>query len=135
MAFGPLLTLLGIGVLVIGTLAFWGAVQNWMADMIQRTQTRLGSTTHTLQSALVIVDRVIVNGQRLILATGRAVFQNEQHEPVVEEEVRSIAREDLPADVVARLEAGEPVSYELSVGAMKVQPKHVTHKLVVRRAD
>lgn len=134
MALAPLLTLLGIGVLVIGALAFWGAIQNWMADMIQRAQTRLGSTTHALQSALVVVDRVVVNGQRLILATGQAVFRNQEDQPVIEEEVRSIAREDLPADVAARLEAGEPVSYELSVGAMKVH-NVPTHKLVVRRAE
>lgn len=133
-ALGPLLSLLGIAVLVIGTLTFWAAIQNWMAGMIQRAQTRLGTATHTLQSALVVVDRVVVNGQRVILATGRAVFQNEDDESVTQEEVRSVAREDLPSDIRERLEAGEPISYELSIGAMKVQHAP-THKLVVRRTD
>ncbi len=131
---GPLLALIGAGVLVIGTLAFWAAVQNWLADFIQRTQTRLGSTTHTLQSALVLVDKVIVNGQRVIVATAHAIFHTTENEPVSAEEVRTVAPSDLPADVMTRLEAGEPVSYELSIGAMQV--KHApTYKLVVRRTD
>ncbi len=130
----PLLWLLGAGAVFLGTLAFWSSIQNWLADVIQRTRARLGASADTLMSALVIVDRVMVNGQRVIAATGRAIFQNEGEEPVVIEEVRPLMAEELPADVRARVEAGEPISYELSVSSMQVH--HVpTYKLAVRRTD
>jgi hypothetical protein len=132
--FPPIFWILGAGAALIGTLAFWSLIQNWMAEVIQRMRDRLGTSADTLLSALVVVDRVVVNGQRVIAATGRAVFQTGDAEPTVIEEVRPLTNEELPADVRKRVEAGEPVSYELSVGSMQVH--HVpTYKLAVRRAD
>jgi|GEM_PF-993800 len=132
MAFGPLLALIGIGALVLGAITFWSAVQNWLADLIQRTEAQFGDVAHTLQSVLVVIDRAVVNGKRVILATGRAVFQSESETPVTVEEVRSVAAADLPAEIAERLESGQPISYELSLGTVKHAP---TYKLAVRRAD
>lgn len=131
-----LLPILGAGLLVVGALLFWAAIQNWMADLIHRMSEKLGALTHTVQSALVILDRVMVNGQRFFVATARAFFRREETQESVEiEEVKTVRREDLPVDVREKLERGESLQYELSVGSMKVQPKHVTYRLVVRRAE
>ena len=127
----------GIGVLVIGTLTFWAALQNWLSNLIVRAHERLGVSVEALQNGLVIVDRVMVNGQRLIMATARVLFRPATGEPVVAEEKRAVPVESLPADVRSRLESGEPLTYELSVGSMQpLQAKpHVTYKLDVRRLD
>ncbi len=114
---GPLLTLVGAGLVVGITLAFWAAMQNWMADVIDRARQQLGRYTDTVQSALVVLDRIVVNTQRLIQATARVVFQEtETHHIVVKEEVRQMDRQALPPDILARIEAGESVSYELRGG-------------------
>ena len=115
--FGPILAVATAG-LVVGVLfVFWAMLQNWMAGVIHRARTRLGSATHTLQSALVILDRVIVNGQRLVIATGRALFrENQMAEVVTAEEMRPIEAQALPADVLAKLDAGQTLTYDLSNG-------------------
>ncbi len=114
MSFGPLLALATAGIVVVAAMAFWAMLQNWMAEVIHRARVQLGPLTHTLQSALVILDRMMVNGQRLILATGRVLFRDSTTEQsVTSEEVRQIDPKALPADVLKRLESG-PVSYEIS---------------------
>ncbi len=137
MAFAPLAAVLGIGVLVIGALTFWAALQNWLSNLIVRAHERLGVSVDTLQNGLVIIDRVMVNGQRVIVATARVFFRPATGEPVVAEEKRSVPVESLPAEVRTRLESGQPLTYELSVGSMQpLQAKpHVTYKLDVRRVD
>jgi hypothetical protein len=137
MSLGPFLPLLGVGILIVGAMLFWAAVQNWMADLIQRASVQLGSATHTLQSALVVLDRVMVTGQRLFVITARAVFrQNSTQESVHVEEVKRVAREKLPQEILTRLEAGETLQYELSVGSMtpRNEPRNdpTTHRLAVR---
>ena len=137
MAFAPFIAALGIGVLVIGTLTFWAALQNWLSNMIVRAHERLGVSVEALQNGLVILDRVIVNGQRVIVATARIFYRPAVGESVVAEEKRAVPVESLPADVRTRIESGEPLTYELSVGSMQpLQAKpHVTYKLDVRRRD
>ncbi len=118
-SFGPLLALAAAGIALAAALAFWAMLQHWMAEVIHRAETRLGSLTHSLQSALVMLDRVMVNSQRLILATGRVLFKESvSGEVVTSEEVRQIDPQALPADVRARLDAGQPVSYEISDGKL-----------------
>lgn len=137
-----MLPLIGIGILVIGGFLFWTAVQNWLADVIARARTQLGGIAYALQSALVVLDRVIVNGKRVFIVTGRAVFRHtenapEQESTAVREEVRELSREEMPTDVREKLERGEMLEYELSIASMKLveKPKHVPHKLVVRRGE
>src|SRR5260221_8508274 len=129
---------LSAGLLVVGGMLFWAAIQNWMADFIHRMQERLGVATHSLQSALVVMDRVIVTGQRVFLLTGKAMFDrtgiDTTQERVAVEEVRRIAADDLPADIRARLEKGETLTYELSVNGMQVK-REPTYRLAVRRAE
>src|SRR5215510_12355424 len=100
---------LSAGLLVIGGMLFWSALQNWMAEFIHRMQERLGIATHSLESALVVMDKVVV--------TGKAIFDRvgieTPAEKVAVEEVRQIKAEDLPADIRARLEKGESLTYEL----------------------
>jgi hypothetical protein len=136
MAFAPLVAL-GLGVLAIGALTFWAALQNWLSNLIIRAHDQLGVSVDTLQNGLVIVDRVMVNGQRVVVATARVFFRPEVGEPVVAEEKRVVPVESLPAEVRTRLESGEPLTYELSVGSMQpLQAKpNVTYKLDVRRLD
>ena len=136
MAFAPLVAL-GIGVLAIGALTFWAALQNWLSNLIIRAHDQLGIGVDTLQNGLVIIDRVMVNGQRIILATARVFFRPAVGEPIVAEEKRTVPVESLPVDVRMRLESGEPLTYELSVGSMQpIQAKpNVTYKLDVRRLD
>lgn len=136
MAFAPLVAL-GIGVLVIGALTFWAALQNWLSNLVIRAHNQLGVSVDSLQNGLVIVDRVMVNGQRLIVASARVFFRPEVGEPVVIEEKRAVPVESLPTDVRTRIESGEPLTYELSVGSMQpIQAKpNVTYKLDVRRLD
>ncbi len=125
--------LIGIGVLVIGTLTFWSAIQNWLADLIGRVQTDMKIGTDGLYSGLVVLDRVVVTGQRVVVATARAVFRTPDNEYVTREEKKAIAVEDLPADVRRKLENGQTVSYEISANPGVA---HVpTYKLAVRRAD
>jgi hypothetical protein len=131
-----LLPLIGAGIVIIGAMAFWAAIQNWMADLINRLSEQLGQYTHTIQSALVILDRVMVNGQRIYAVTSRALFtQNETQESVSREEVKSVAREHLPPDILARLESGETLEYELSLSSLKVKNTPPTYRVSVRRAE
>ena len=131
---------LSAGLLVVGGMLFWSAIQNWIADFIHRMQERLGVATHTAESALVVMDRVMVTGQRMFLLTGKAVFERTNvetetgPEKVQVEEVRKIAAEDLPTDIRARLEKGESLTYELSVSGMQVK-RDPTYRLAVRRAE
>jgi hypothetical protein len=133
-----MLPLLTVGLALVGTLLFWSAVQNWLADLLHRAQARLGVLADALQSALVYLDRVVVNGRRAFVLTARAVFRNEQADtPQLVEEMREIAPADLPAELRTRLERGETLQYELSLGSMKLveKPKpNVTYRVVVRRA-
>ncbi len=115
MSLGPILVVAGFGLALGVVLVFWAMLQNWMADVIHRAEARYDRLTHTLQNALVTVDKIIVNGQRLILATGKVIFQdNVTSLPVTVEEVRRIDPQALPADVLKRIEAGQPVSYEVA---------------------
>ena len=116
--FGPLVTLAAAGLLLGITVVFWAMLQNWMAGVISRAEARLGRLTHTLQSGLVILDRIIVNGQRLVSATARLLFQNKETADVVTtEEVRQIDPQALPADVLARLDSGQQMTYDVSSGS------------------
>lgn len=112
----PLLGL-AVGVLVVGiALVFWAMIQNWMADVIHRAQSELGPTTHVLQSALVVLDRVMVTGQRVVMATGHTVFKETTTDKVVvHEEVRQIDVQALPRDVLEKLDSGS-MTYEVSNG-------------------
>jgi hypothetical protein len=148
--FNALLPVLGVGLLVVGAMLFWAAIQNWVAGLIHRLNERLGRAAYIAQSALVVLDRVMVNGQRLYVATARAVFgrreaaQSEtQTETLqaahVEEEVKTVRREDLPAEVRAKLDRGETLEYELNVGSMAIKDvtarDTTTYRLAVRRAE
>ncbi|MFQ3535505.1 MAG: hypothetical protein SNJ58_06475 [Aggregatilineales bacterium] len=134
-----MLPLLTLGLAVAGTFLFWSAVQNWLSDLLQRARTRFGVLAETLQSALVLIDRVIVNGRRAFVLTARAIFGNQNAQtPLTVEEMREIAPADLPEALRARLERGESLEYELSLSNMKLveKPKaNVTYRVVVRRAD
>ncbi len=111
----PLIAVVGAGLVVVVALAFWATIQNWIADVIHRTQHRLGRFTHTLQSALVTLDRIMVNGQRIIMMTGRTLFKEHTTERVVTvEEARQIDPQALPADVLAKLDKGESLTYHIS---------------------
>jgi hypothetical protein len=79
---------------------------------------------------------VMVNGQRIFVATGRALYRlRGQNEMVAMEEVRQVRREDLPVEIREKLERGQAqMQYELSIGSMKVQ-NEPTYRLVVRRAE
>lgn len=134
---GSLLPLVGVGLLFVGALLFWAAIQNWLADLLERAAERLGRLAYAAQTALVVLDRAMVNGQRVYLATMRALFRSRTSDAQEQvEEVRQVRHEDLPADIRDKLDRGELLQYELSVGAMKVQEKHVpTYRLVVRRAE
>ncbi|MCC7206644.1 MAG: hypothetical protein IT323_05025 [Anaerolineae bacterium] len=134
---GSLLPLVGVGLLFVGALLFWAAIQNWLADILERAAERLGRLAYAAQTALVVLDRAMVNGQRVYLATMRALFRSRTSDAQEQvEEVRQVRRDDLPADIRDKLDRGELLQYELSVGAMKVQEKHVpTYRLVVRRAE
>ncbi len=115
MSLGPILVVAGFGLALGIVLVFWAMLQNWMADVIHRAEERYNRLTHTLQSALVTVDRIVVNSQRLILATGRVIFQDrETAQLATVEEVRRVDPQALPADVLRRIEAGQPVSYEIA---------------------
>lgn len=128
--------LLTLGVLVIGTVAFWSAIQNWLADLIHRVEVDLSVSSEGLYSALVVLDRVVVNGQRVVVATARAVFRapDAETEFVSQEERRLIPIEDLPPEVRDRLEHGQTATYELSINDLR-EPHVPTYKLAVRRAE
>lgn len=135
-----LFPLLGAGVAVGAILLFWSAMQNWLADFVHRLSAQFSEVAHVLQSALVILDRVVVTGQRLITTTLRTVFRpataTTSEEYVTVEEVRQYKREELPADILKKLDAGETLQYQLSVGSMKVTtPDAPTYRLVVRRSE
>jgi hypothetical protein len=130
-----LLPLFGAGIAILSVAAFWAALQNWLADVLHRAQVQLGPLAQAAQSALVVLDRVVVNGQRLYTATLRTfLLKSATHESVSVEDVRTLSRESLPADVLRKLEAGETLHYELSVGSMKVQHAP-TYRLAVRRTE
>jgi hypothetical protein len=127
------LPLLGAGVLLVGTLAFWAAMQNWIADVIHHARQRLGDLVAPVETALVLLDRAIVNGQRVISMTARAIF-HQNDERVIAQEVRQIDPQALPGDILNRLNGlpeGQTLSYEMTVG----REKHVTRRLEVKRAD
>jgi len=115
--FQTIITIVGIGIAVGIALIFWAEIQNWMAGVIDRAHTMLGRYTHTVQSALVILDRVMVSGQRLIAMAGRTILvEQETRTEITTEEVRYVDPKSLPADVLSRLDAGNPLSYEVSTG-------------------
>jgi hypothetical protein len=112
---GPLLSLAVAGVVVAVAFVFWADIQNWMAGVIERAQRLLGPVASVMQSALVVLDRVMVNGQRVVIATGKLAFQEEGTNKVtVHEEVRQIDPQALPADVKERLEKGQSMTYKIS---------------------
>ncbi|MCC7447957.1 MAG: hypothetical protein IT324_11100 [Anaerolineae bacterium] len=111
----PLIAVVGAGLVVVVALAFWATIQNWIAEVIHRAQDRLGRFTHTLQSALVTLDRLMVNGQRIIMMTGRTLFKEQATSQVVTiEEARPIDPQALPADVLAKLDKGASLTYHIS---------------------
>lgn len=114
-------------------------MQNWLSDVLARARTRFGALAERLQSALVLIDRVVVNGRRIFVLTARALFGDQSAQtPLSVEEMREIAPADLPQEIRARLERGESLEYELSLNSMKLveKPKpNVTYRVVVRRAD
>ncbi len=115
--FQTLITIVGIGIVVGITLIFWAEIQNWMAGVIERAQSFLGPATHTVQSALVILDRVVVNGQRMIAIAGRTILLNrEERTEVTTEEVRYVDPNTLPPELRSKLDAGNPLTYEVSTG-------------------
>ncbi|HVO42856.1 MAG TPA: hypothetical protein VMT34_09540 [Aggregatilineales bacterium] len=129
----PLLPLLA-GLVIIGTLAFWALMQNWLADIIHQARQQLGLLADPVETALVLLDRAIVNSQRVVVATGRAIFRVHD-EPVTVQEVREMDPQTLPVDVLRRLEGlpeGQILTYQLSVGK---EPSRVTHRVEVKRAD
>jgi hypothetical protein len=120
MSLGPILALATAGLVLGVALVFWALLQNWMADLIHRAEARLGRLSHVLQDTLVTLDRIMVSGQRVVAATGRAFFKNSENEEVVAvEEVKHIDPRALPADIRERLEKGESLSYDLSTGTVK----------------
>jgi hypothetical protein len=146
----PLVLLFGAGVLVVVGMAFWAAVQNWLADFLERSRTTFGALTYTLQTALVLLDRVVVNGQRVIVATARLVFrENNTQEEMMREEVKRVARTSLPVDVLdklEKLESGQVLQYELKMSEPTVSERasersgersnHVpTYRVAVRFGD
>lgn len=136
----PLLPALGITLLVAGTLLFWAAIQNWAADVINRYAEQLGRAAYALQSGLIVLDRAIVTGQRVIVATVRLFYapQKQEDQPVVVEELRQVRPQDLPADVREKLERGDTLEYELAIGSMTIREKakpNVTYRVAVRRAE
>jgi hypothetical protein len=115
--FPGLLPLIGAGLLLAGAFLFWAAVQNWLSEAIARLEARFNQAAYRLQTALIVLDRVVVNGQRLIVATLRLVAMPEASSaPQQVEEVKTIRREDLPAEVREKLERGQRLQYTLSVG-------------------
>ncbi len=113
----PLLTIVTAGIVVAVALLFWADLQNWMAGVIQRAHNLLGRYTHTVQSALVVLDRVMVNGQRIVSAAGRTILvDNETQTLVTTEEVRQMDPQALPADVLKKLDSGQTITYEVSTG-------------------
>jgi hypothetical protein len=129
------LPLIGAGIVLVSVAVFWAAIQNWLADLVHRASGTLGPLTYSLQSALVVVDQAVVNGQRLFTATLKAIFRtSDARDAVSIEEVRSLTREQVPADVLAKLETGQALQYELSIESLRV--KHApTYRLVVRSAE
>jgi hypothetical protein len=116
-----LLTIVSAGILVGVALIFWADLQNWMAGVIERAHNLLGPTTHTVQSALVILDRVMVNGQRMISAAGRTMLVEKGTQTLITtEEVRQIDPQALPPDVLKKLDSGQVISYEISTGSKPV---------------
>jgi hypothetical protein len=130
----PLL-LIGAGAALIGLLVFWSAIQNWLSDLVHRASAQLGELTHALQSALVVFDRVIVGGQRLVAATLKVFYRDRvTQDSVTVDEVRQYTPDQLPAEIRARLDSGQPLQYELSVNGMQVK-RDPTYRLVVRGAE
>lgn len=112
---GPLLTVAVAGLAIAVTLAFWAEIQSWLSGVLERSRAQLGEITHPLQSALVTLDRVMVNGQRLVAVTARAVFTEQAtHKIIVVEEKRHMEAAALPADIIAKLDKGETLSYDLT---------------------
>ena len=110
--------------------------QRWIAGIIAQVHSQLGDLMTPVQTALVMLDRTIVNGQRIIIATARVLLaQGSQAEPVIAQEVREVDPQALPADVLKKLEASQgPLTYEVSVGNSK-KGDNVTRRLEVKRAE
>jgi len=127
--------LLGAGIALIGLAAFWATIQNWLAERVYAWRSELGASTHVLQSALVVLDRAVVNAQRLVQATMRVRFRDQaaQHD-VTQEATKVIPYEQLPDDIRLKLANNAPVQYELSVSALQVNHEP-TYRLAVRRAE
>jgi hypothetical protein len=110
----PLLTVALAGVVAVVALAFWAEIQNWMANVINRAQSVLGPMTHVLQSALVVLDKIMVNGQRMISVTGRTEFIDKvTNTKVTHEEVRKMDPQALPSDIRAKLDRGDTLTYDV----------------------
>lgn len=108
------LPLAGLGIAALAAFLFWEAVQHWIADLIQRTAERFKNLAYALQTALVIFDKIMVNGQRVIAALARLIYFDPQTNTTVQvEEMRPVKREDLPVEVRAKLERGEAVEYQI----------------------
>ncbi|HRE48087.1 MAG TPA: hypothetical protein PLD47_10210 [Aggregatilineales bacterium] len=111
--FQGLLPILGVGAIFLAAFLFWEAIQNWVADLIVRAAEQFKGLGYPLQSALVIVDRVVVNGQRMVAALARLTYRKSEDHLIHVEESRPVRTEDLPADVRAKLERGESYHYTI----------------------
>ncbi|MEP7285852.1 MAG: hypothetical protein ABI947_08800 [Chloroflexota bacterium] len=112
---GPIAAIAIAGLVTVVALAFWAELQNWMAGVIDRARLTLGPIATILQSALVVLDRLMVNGQRVIVATGRTTFAEEgTHKIIVREELRELNTEALPTDILAKLDKGQSLTYGIS---------------------
>jgi DNA-binding transcriptional regulator YdaS (Cro superfamily) len=111
---------IGVGVAAALLLAFWAEVQNWLAGVVDRAHRLLGRSTYTVQSALVLLDRIMVNGRRMIQLAGRTVLIEKATRTVITtEEVQQLERDILPGEILAKLDAGQPISYEISDASNK----------------
>ncbi len=129
----PLLTILGIGGLVVGAVVFWNGIQNWLADLIARLERDMHLQADRLYSALVVLDRAVVTGQRMVVATVRAFYRADEGRYETVEEQRTLEPEQLPEEIRTRLERGA-ATYELSTGTLR-SANAPTYKLVVRRVE
>src|SRR5258708_34403125 len=109
-----LLVLAGAGIVALIVIAFWAEIQNWLADVLDRARVQLGDNTHTLVSALVIIDKAVVASQRVAVITARAFFSNnETDEIVTREEVRTMDIHALQTELDQKLDSDQPLSNDL----------------------
>lgn len=121
----PLVALLGFAAAVAVTVAFWSSLQNWLAESIQRLEARSRQTALLAQNALVILDRVVVAGQRTIRATLRLFVRESTVDSTTQtvtrtvrtvEEVRTLRESEIPADLLRKLYERGAATYELKSG-------------------